>query len=187
MERAAHGVRRRVVASLPVLLLAMLAWPGAGRTEAQTASARDELLKDWLDMKASMHALAEAMPEDRFTFRATPPQRDFAQQVLHVANANVLNLRFLGGKAEAPIIDRALTRKADVIAAMDRSFDYGEALLREQTDESLRTVVQTNAFLGPSSRGRVVWFLLGHSWDIYGQMVVYVRLNGGTPPASQRP
>lgn len=28
---------------------------------------------------------------------------------------------------------------------------------------------------------------LGHAWDIYGQMVVYLRENGGVPPASQRP
>jgi hypothetical protein len=27
----------------------------------------------------------------------------------------------------------------------------------------------------------------GHTWDIYGPMVVYLRLNGVTPPASQRP
>jgi hypothetical protein len=26
----------------------------------------------------------------------------------------------------------------------------------------------------------------GHTWDIYGQMVVSLRLNGITPPASQR-
>jgi hypothetical protein len=29
--------------------------------------------------------------------------------------------------------------------------------------------------------------VMGHTEDIYGQMVVYVRLNGITPPASQRP
>jgi hypothetical protein len=33
----------------------------------------------------------------------------------------------------------------------------------------------------------VVSFVMGHTWDIYGQMVVYLRLNGVTPPASQRP
>ena len=47
--------------------------------------------------------------------------------------------------------------------------------------------VQTNQFLGPSSRARVIYFLLGHTWDIYGQMAVYLRLNGLVPPASQRP
>jgi uncharacterized damage-inducible protein DinB len=42
-------------------------------------------------------------------------------------------------------------------------------------------------FLGPSTRARIVFFLIAHSQDIYGQMAVYLRLNGVVPPASQRP
>ena len=29
------------------------------------------------------------------------------------------------------------------------------------------------------------WTLLSHSMDVYGQMVVYLRLNGIVPPASR--
>jgi hypothetical protein len=43
------------------------------------------------------------------------------------------------------------------------------------------------SFGGPSTRARVVFFVIGHTWDIYGQMAVYLRLNGLVPPASQRP
>ena len=159
----------------------------AAPAAAQTVSLRDELLKDWRDMKETMHKLAEAMPADRYTFKATPPQRDFGQQVVHVANANLLNLGFLRGAAKPPVIDRAATAREAAIKSMDASFDYGEALIREQTDATLMQVVETNRFLGTSSRARVIYFLLGHSWDIYGQMVVYLRQNGGTPPASERP
>jgi hypothetical protein len=42
-------------------------------------------------------------------------------------------------------------------------------------------------FLGPSSRARVYTFLIGHTWDLYGQLAVYLRLQGHVPPASQRP
>ena len=86
-----------------------------------------------------------------------------------------------------PAVNRSARAKAEVIKAMSDSFDYGEALIEEQTAQSLFETVQTNQFLGPSSRARVIYFLIGHSWDIYGQMVVYLRLNGGVPPASQRP
>jgi hypothetical protein len=58
------------------------------------------------------------------------------------------------------------------------------ALIKEQTDQSMLETVQTNELRGPSSRTRVIYLLLGHCWDIYGQMVVYLRLNGGVPPAS---
>jgi uncharacterized damage-inducible protein DinB len=166
-----------------VLLLVAVVTPAS----AQSASLRDELLKDWLELKETMHRLAEAMPADRYTFKPTPPQRDFGQQVLHVANANVLNLAFMRGTARPPAIDRTASAKEAAIAAMDASFDYGAALIREQSETTLMQVVDTNRFLGPSSRARVVYFLLGHTWDVYGQMVVYLRLNGGTPPASERP
>jgi len=163
----------------------LLATPAA--SSAQTATLRAELLRDWLEMQDTLTRLANEMPEDKYGFKTTPPQRDFAQQVLHVAQANVVNLRFLGSQLPPPVIDRDLRSKAAVLKAMNASFDYGAALINTQTDASLLEVVQTNAFLGPSTRARVLYFLLGHSWDIYGQMVVYVRLNGGVPPASQRP
>lgn len=159
----------------------------APRPAAQSSILNKELLKDWVEMKDTMVKLANEMPEDKYSFKTTPPQRDFAQQVLHIAQANVTNLGFLRGKAMPPAINRAARSKAEVIKAMADSFDYGEALIKEQTDQSMLEVVQTNAFLGPSSRARVIYFLLGHTWDIYGQMVVYLRLNGGVPPASQRP
>ena len=41
--------------------------------------------------------------------------------------------------------------------------------------------------IGTTSRIRLFYLLVGHAWDIYGQMAVYLRLNGITPPASQRP
>jgi hypothetical protein len=164
----------------------LLCLAGAQPT-AQSATLDRELLKDWTEMKSTMMALANEMPEDGFAFKATPPQRDFAQQILHIAQANVLNLRFLAGKATPPTIDRSARSKAAVMRAMADSFDYGTALIMEQTEQSLLEIVPTNQFLGPSSRARVIYFLLGHTWDIYGQMVVYLRLNGGVPPASQRP
>jgi hypothetical protein len=51
----------------------------------------------------------------------------------------------------------------------------------------LQGVANPPGFLGPSSRARIYTFLIGHTWDIYGQMAVYLRLNDIVPPASVRP
>ena len=73
------------------------------------------------------------------------------------------------------------------LKALDGSFDYGIALLKQETDATLQQLVASPPqFMGPSSRARMVTFLAGHTWDIYGQMVVYLRLNGLVPPASKR-
>jgi len=94
--------------------------------------------------------------------------------------------QMIGGKATPPAIDAKATKKADAIKAMDDSFDYLLVLANEQTDQTMLDTVQAR-FLGPSTRARVFYFVVSHTQDIYGQMVVYLRLNGGVPPASQRP
>ena len=158
-----------------------------GHPAAQSATLNTELLKDWTDQKAMMMKIADAMPEEKFSFKSTPAQRDYGQQILHIAGGNVAYLRFFGGKATPPAINRTATGKAEILKALADSFDYGTALIQEQSDQSMLQTVQTNQFLGPSSRARVIYFLLGHTWDIYGQMAVYLRMNGITPPRSQRP
>jgi hypothetical protein len=92
-----------------------------------------------------------------------------------------------GGKAVEPAFNRNATSKADTLQALAIAFDFGEALIKEQNDESMLQVVQTNQFLGPLSKARVIYCLIGPTWDIYGQMAVYLRLNGIVPPRSNRP
>ena len=41
-------------------------------------------------------------------------------------------------------------------------------------------------FIGQATRARIANFAMTHTMDIYGQMVVYLRLNGVVPPASRR-
>ena len=154
---------------------------------AQSATLNAELLKDWTEQKNLMMKIADAMPAEKFSYKSTPPQRDYGQQILHVAGGNVMYLQFFGGKAPAPTINRAATEKAEILKALADSYDYGAALIKEQTEQSMMQTVQTNQYLGTSSRARVIYFLIGHTWDIYGQMAVYLRLNGLVPPASQRP
>ena len=152
------------------------------------ASIQAEMLKDWTGLKDTMDKIANAMPEDKFTFKATPPQRDFGEQVMHIATVNARFLGFVGAQAAAPKIDPKTTGKAATIKAMDEAFDYGTAILKEQADQTMLSPAATPpGFLGPSTKARMFSFLIGHTWDTYGQMAVYLRLNGITPPASVRP
>jgi uncharacterized damage-inducible protein DinB len=155
---------------------------------AQTVSIQAELLKDWSDLKITMDKIANEMPEDKYDFKPTPAQQSFGERTAHIAQVNVGLLGTLGGKTTKPMIDSKATSKAAAIKAMDDSFDYGTAVIKEQNDQTmLQAVAMPPRFLGPSSRARIVYFLIGHTWDIYGQMAVYLRLNGHVPPASQRP
>jgi hypothetical protein len=153
---------------------------------AQGATIKADIVKDLTGLKATMDKIAKEMPEDKYTYKSTPPQRNYAEQVMHIATVNSMLGQMIGGKAAPPAIDAKATKKADVIKAMDDSFDYVLALANEQTDQTMLDTVQAR-FLGPSTRARVFYFVVSHTQDIYGQMAVYLRLNGGVPPASQRP
>ena len=156
---------------------------------AQTASIQDGALQDWTRLKDTMMKIADAMPADKFGYRATPPQRTWGEQILHVAEANVIQMGRFGSKGTAPAINMKATSKAETLKALADSFDYGTAALKEQTDQTMVQQAETtrfDRFMGPSTKARVVYYVIGHTWDIYGQMAVYLRLNGLVPPASQR-
>jgi uncharacterized damage-inducible protein DinB len=176
---------------ISVLACSLIAFAAPTFAQAPAAAApslQGDMLKDWTSMKDTMAKLADAVPADKYTFKPTPAQQTFGERVVHIATVNNRFLGFLGGKATAPTVDpkAAVMSKEAAMKAMADSFDYGIALIKEQTDQTLAQPV-TAAFMGPSTRARVAWFLLGHTWEIYGQMVVYARLNGVTPPASVRP
>ena len=166
-----------------IVIVAMLKPAGA-----QSVSIQAEMLKDWSDLKTTMTKIANEMPDDKYGFKPTPAQQTYGERILDVAQANVGFLKTLGGTEVAPTIDPKGATKQAAMKSLADTFDYGIALLKEQTDQTmLQAAPMAPRFLGPSSRARIVYFLIGHTWDIYGQMAVYLRLNGKVPPASQRP
>ena len=176
-----------LVIGLCAALAAMVAAaPQAPVAGADQTTVLGDVLKDWQSQKDRMMKIADAMPEDKFTYKSTPAQRDYGEQVLHVALVNVRFLKIIGGKATAPTFTAQTAKtKAETMKAMADSYDYGTALIKEQTDATMLQTVQGPSFLGPSTRARIFYFLMGHSMDIYGQMAVYLRLNGIVPPASR--
>jgi uncharacterized damage-inducible protein DinB len=155
------------------------------RLGAQAPSLQAEAIKDLTSQKDTMGKIADAMPEDKFSFKSTPAQRSFGEQVLHIAGVNNMLFKLLGSKAAAPTMNPKATAKAEILKAMADSYDYGIAAIKEQTDATMLQSVQAPAFLGPSSRERIVYQVMIHANDIYGQMAVYLRLNSIVPPASR--
>lgn len=161
------------------------ATPAATPAGPDAPTVRGDLIKDWQRQKETLMKIADAMPEDKFGYKSTPAQRSYGEQIMHVALVNVDLLKLVGGQAAAPSFTPETAKtKAEILKALADSCDYGIALLNEQTDASITETMEA-AFLGPSTRARMFWFLLGHSMDIYGQMAVYLRLNGIVPPASR--
>jgi uncharacterized damage-inducible protein DinB len=127
---------------------------------------------------------AEAMPEDKFNFAPTQGEfkgvRTFAEEVKHVAIANT----FFFHDPSQPLADtraemNKLATKAEIVKALKDSFAQGHALIAGITPENayVQTANGTRAEL--AARG------IAHFMDHYGQMCVYLRMNGIVPPASR--
>ena len=132
---------------------------------------------------------ADPMPANKFGYKSTPGQRSYGEQIMHVVQGNQQVAGMLGAKTPAPAINLKAATKAEVMTALRQTMDYWEVVLKEFTDQQLNERVATppSSYLGPSaSRLRLVYASIAHSLDIYGQMVVYLRLNGIVPPASRR-
>jgi uncharacterized damage-inducible protein DinB len=130
---------------------------------------------------------AEAMPDDKFDFAPTTGEfkgvRTFSGQIKHVAESNFY---FFAGdkftdeadKANTDAIEK-MTKKADIVQALKDSFKMAHAMADGMTAD--------NAFVTTThgSRAGMMSFGLAHLMDHYGQMVVYLRMNGIVPPASR--
>lgn len=182
--------RTLTVSILAVLLTHSTAFAQGGRRGGgppAITTLSGDILADWQAQTEMIVGAADAMPADKFTYKSTPAQRDYAAQVMHIVQTNDFLLKTLGGKTPAPMINMQATSKADVVNALRQSYDYGDKVIREFNDAQLNARVAPPQFMGPSaSRIRLIYGILQHTNDIYGQMVVYLRLNGVVPPASRR-
>lgn len=147
-----------------------------------------EIQNDWTRNNVMIYGLARAMPEEKYGFKPVPEEQSFGERVLHVAQINVSLLQGLGAKTPPPTIDPKATSKTSAMDAVQKVGEYGISVIKEFSDQQLTGRVESPWFMGPiSSRQRILYFLMTHSQDTYGQLVVYLRLNGITPPASRQP
>jgi hypothetical protein len=139
------------------------------------------------NMEKEFVDLADAMPEDKYSFVPTTGEftkvRSFGDQVKHVAEANWFfwggpNMTDADDKAKSDAIEK-LTTKAEIMQALKDSFKQAHSIVDGITPEN---AFQTTAH---GTRAGMTTFGLAHLNDHYGQLVVYLRMNGIVPPASR--
>ena len=137
---------------------------------------------------------AEAMPEDKFGFAPTNGEfkgvRTFGQQIKHVAAVNYeLGAAILEEKPPVDIGDESgpasVTTKADILKYLNDSFVYVHKAIQTINDKNLVETVKSPFGEGKVSRMGLATSVAWHGFDHYGQMVVYLRMNGIVPPASR--
>ncbi|MBI4908635.1 MAG: DinB family protein [Acidobacteria bacterium] len=141
---------------------------------------REAFLEHWKDTREYTLAVLEAMPDDGFASKPHPVQRTFGEQLNHLALANAAYFTQFG-LAPAPARPTE-TDKASVRKYVTATFDYVLAVLEKMTEKDM---MRTDMMVGkkPHSAIDICMRAYMHSAHHRGQVIVYLRVKGITPPA----
>lgn len=149
--------------------------------------------KSLIILERDIVSLAEAMPSAQYDFAPTSGEfkgvRTFGQQMLHVA----VNIYGAAGTVlgEKPPVDMGdgnngpvnVKTKEEIVPYLKGALAYAHRAVGTLTDANASDEVDPG--WGKQSRLFMANLILWHSFDHYGQMVVYARMNGVIPPASR--
>ena len=163
---------------------------------AQTRSTASQVLDFWItNTEKEVVSAADAMPEEKYSFAPTAGAftgvRTFAEQVKHLSAANYqLAARVLGenpphGEHEETAPDSIKT-KPQIMDYVKGSFAALHRAVATISEGNMLKPVTASAGSQQGNRLHFAVDAVAHSYDHYGQMVEYLRMNGIVPPASRR-
>ncbi len=137
----------------------------------------------------------EAMPEAKFAFAPSQGEfkgvKTFAEQAKHIASVNVVIAAAL--LEEKPAMDpggengpEALKTKAEIVKYLKDSYAYLHRAMDGLTEANILGLVKSPWGDNKGTRLGFATIAVGHGFDHYGQVAVYLRMNGIVPPASRR-
>jgi DinB superfamily len=163
---------------------------------AQPSLTVSQALDFWIaTTETAVVSAADAMPEDTYGFAPTKGEfagvRTFAQQIKHLAANNYRMAAYILG--HTPTAEQESETGPGTVQSKTQIMDY----LRGSFASLHRAVATINAgnllkpmaaFPSPLQKTRLQLAedVVAHSFNHYGQMVEYLRMNGIVPPASRR-
>ncbi|HYC58331.1 MAG TPA: DinB family protein [Thermoanaerobaculia bacterium] len=176
---------------LPLVLVA-LAVPAFAAVRTQNAPAasapkltgfKAEFFMNLDEVEDKIMDLAESVPADRYSWRPTADVRSTSEVFMHVVGGNYFLATFLGVPAPKMNgdIEKKITKKADVIAELNRSFDH----LRNAVNATADLEKPVKMFGNQTTQRGVLITMLSHLHEHLGQSVAYARMNGVVPPWSR--
>lgn len=159
------------------------------------------LMRTFGSQEYEFRSAAEAMPEDKYNFRPQGPAksneptsigptelRTFAEQVKHVACANFAFSAELDGKTPPANCENGgpstAKSRAELLTYLRNSFAAMNASINAISSKNMYDPIE-GRYAGPNTRLGIAGTAIWHVADHYGQLVMYLRLNGIVPPASR--
>ncbi len=173
-------MKRAICITLAITLLAAAA--AAQDANPVTSAVKNMLQRD----EKNLVGAAQEMPADKYSFKATPQQMSFGELVNHTASSNLYLCSKLGG-TPAPQTAKLSENspKDQLVAALQKSFDFCSQVLGTMTDSQLS---QQMPFFGGRQVSKALGMVaLPTDWaDHYSLAATYLRLNGMLPPSAKK-
>lgn len=165
-------------------LALVLSGLAASAQEMTGDSIKAQFVRDWQRAEAYTLSYLNTMPADKYSFKAVDSIRSFAQQMLHLASANV----FLIGIATGEMPDFSVNglegresaqSKDSVMYYVTKSYDFAIAGIEKLDPSKYGEVVGNRVKVT-----RFAWLLKAfeHQTHHRGQCTIYIRLQGIRPP-----
>lgn len=148
-------------------------------------------------VEAEVVSLAEAMPAEKYDFAPTDGEfkgaRTFSQQMMHIAAVNyTVAAGALGEKnpSEPGVGENGpagIQGKDAVVKYLKDSYAYAHKAATNLTAKNSMDMLAWPFGNEKTPRLDMVTLVVWHSFDHYGQAVIYARMNGIIPPASRPP
>jgi uncharacterized damage-inducible protein DinB len=142
---------------------------------------------EWKHVSKQLLDLAEATPQDKFSWRPAPGVRSTSEVYMHIAIANFYLLSVTGPKMPADLkreMETSVTSKADIISWLKRSLDAVKEAHASVTPKDLERKVHI-ADRDATVDGMYLRIIV-HANEHMGQLVAYARMTGVAPPWSKK-
>jgi uncharacterized damage-inducible protein DinB len=154
-------------------------------TFVQAQSPIEEMVKDWERAKAYTKEYLDAMPADKYGYKPTPEIRSFAQQMLHLTDANYGFASAATGVA-SPVgfgeSEKSTDQsKENVTKLVMAGYDFVISSIKTMTPAQLNEATKLFGRFD-MTKGKALEKCFEHQTHHRGQTTVYIRLAGGTPP-----
>lgn len=143
------------------------------------------LVKEWERARAYTLEYLEAMPESGYALKPTPEMRSFAEQMLHLTDANYSFISAVTGE-KSPISmgesEKSTDKsKANVTRLVLAGYDFVINSLKKMTPEQLNENVKLFGRF-EMTKSTAIGKCFEHQTHHRGQTTVYIRLAGVKPP-----
>ena len=141
---------------------------------------------EWKHVSHQLVALAEATPEDKFSWRPAQGVRSTSEVYMHLAITNFYLLNVTGPKLPPGLtgeMEKSVTKKAEVIDWLQRSLEAVKTARLTETPKDLKRKVRIHD--RDTDVDAMYLRIIVHANEHMGQLVAYARMTGVVPPWSQ--